>query len=423
MEDLLTKAQCEGREMTDGEESRFETLKRRCDDIDAQLKVDELQMRRNLVTSAVDDINADTLQEHIDRGGDFGSWPGRGSAGDNGPELWKDQKGRIIKALRPQDRLANNMNLQLPSGASAGDLKGSFGRWLRAKVTGDWRGAEVEHQIMAAGGTGDNTAGGYLVPDPMFAQVIDIARANSVVINAGARTIPMDAADLRIARVSADPTPEFKGENDAFTNSGPAFDSVKLVSHTFGIFATFSRELMADGVNAAQLLEETFAKALAAKWDYYLLTGDATSGSITGIINSTGLNTVTSVGSPTWDDFLEALKLVEEDKGVAGAYIFSPGTAYSLRTLKVNSEANHYATRPPDIAALRQFVTTSMADTHAVLGDFTQALVGVRQNIQIEATTEAGDTFKKHQVGIKAVLRGDVALAHSDHFTVLSGIS
>ena len=63
----------------------------------------------------------------------------------------------------------------------------SLQRYLRGMATGEWDGAEHERALAEA----TVGAGGALVPAPLSARVIDLMRARTVVMRAGAVTVPM----------------------------------------------------------------------------------------------------------------------------------------------------------------------------------------------------------------------------------------
>ena len=250
-----------------------------------------------------------------------------------------------------------------------------------------------------------------------------MARANSVCFQAGAKTVPMESSDLRIARVTTDPTVQTKGENDAFTDSGPSFDSILLVAYTIGCYATFSREVIEDAPNCPQLIETVFSRALGKKLDYYLLRGSG-SQELLGILGSSGINT-SSVGTLSWDDIQTAIKLVEIDNQNPTSYVISPTTKMALLTLKQGDGTNSplaYQEPPEDAKLLQRFVTTSMTDTDAVISDMSKMLVGVRQNILVESTDSGDDAFSKHQIGIKATMRVAMALEDPEAFCSLTDI-
>jgi HK97 family phage major capsid protein len=65
----------------------------------------------------------------------------------------------------------------------------SFDKYLRGMATGRWDDADHE-RALAEATTG---AGGALVPSPLSARVIDLARNKTVVFRAGAQTVPWKA--------------------------------------------------------------------------------------------------------------------------------------------------------------------------------------------------------------------------------------
>ena len=65
----------------------------------------------------------------------------------------------------------------------------------------------------------------------------------------------------------------------------------------------------------------------------------------------------------------------------------------------------------------------SAASGGLYLGDFRQVLIGLRSDARVEVSASGDDTFTRHQIGIKIVLRADINFAHADMFCYLSGIS
>jgi hypothetical protein len=89
-------------------------------------------------------------------------------------------------------------------------------------ATARWDGADHE-RALAAATTG---AGWALVPAPLSARVIDLARNRTVVLQAGAQTVPMTGQTLALARLTSEGSPAWKTENAAITAADMAFDRV-----------------------------------------------------------------------------------------------------------------------------------------------------------------------------------------------------
>jgi len=332
---------------------------------------------------------------------------------------WPDKDGNTVRALRPDQHLIDYAPDEY-RGVNPRDF--SIGRAVRAHIVGSWRDAELEERAL---GTGVNTLGGFLTPDALALNIIDLTRAKSVVFQAGARTIEMPAAFLTIARLLTDPGIEAPGENQAFTEGSMTFDAISLSARKIGRWIPISRELVEDSPNAAEAIEAALSDSLVELIDKWCMRGDGTStyGGIVGITAHDSVQQIDVSAAVDWDDLLDAIEDVHDKNAEAGAWITSPGQSIKLAKLKVNSEANHYASPPPEVTALRRLVSTQCVDGQLYLGDFRQVLFGVRKGAQVEISTEAGDAFKKHQVYMKIVLRGDIGFARPDHIVRLINLS
>lgn len=72
-----------------------------------------------------------------------------------------------------------------------------------------------------------DSAGGVIIPRAQSSELIQLLRARAVVRQAGARTSPMPAGELRTARQSASATASYEGENAPMVESEPEFDAVQ----------------------------------------------------------------------------------------------------------------------------------------------------------------------------------------------------
>lgn len=329
------------------------------------------------------------------------------------PSEWRNVfTGQSVRALGPGQRLQDlpEHNPEL-----------SLGRCLRAMAVGSWKHAQAEKRAMSESVTFE---GGLLVPSGLTSRVIDLARAKSVVMNAGATTLLLDTDQTQVARIKTDPVFEMKSENAAFTPSEFVFDGINFVTSTIGTIIYASRELVADAINFEQMIEEQLAKAFAQELDRQLLAGSGT-GELNGLNLLAGLSTDIS-GTVTWDDLLDALQQVREQNGEANGYIAPPSVATILSKQKtgdgVNSAAQYLAA-PPEIAELNRWVSSQAATGEILLGDFRQVLVGLRQDVEVAVSAVAGETFERNQLAFRLVWRGDSNIQQENHLIKLTNIS
>lgn len=326
--------------------------------------------------------------------------------------------GRPIPRLGKEQRFADLVDNPWP------EIKNPLGEIICAQVSGrSARHLPAELRTMS---TAIAAAGGYLCPEEVSANVIDRARARSVLVRAGAQTLPMTTGTAFIARIEGDVTIENKSENAAFTSSDVTLGGISLAAMTFGSYTVMSRELMADALNGPSAIENAIASALATQIDTWGLTGGTGGSDPLGLLYQTGVNTIGSVGSPLWTDFLDAMELILADNFDPKTVIYSPNTWNSLASIYTGdgtNSAKFFQPPPPEVAPLQKLVTSACPDANAFVGDFNEFAIVVRQEIAIEISTEAGDTFQKNQAAIKSTWRGTYAALRPTAFCVLSGIS
>lgn len=331
-----------------------------------------------------------------------------------------------VRALRPEQRMADGIRREGPPL--------SLGRMVRAMITGNWEGADAERRAM-----GENTGsiGGLFVPASLSANVIDIARNKSTVVPAGALTIPMDTSEMTVVKVLTDPTPYWRRESQAITESGQTFAPIKLRAMTLGCLTRVSLELLEDAPRFSTQVEDAMGAAIALELDRVGLFGAGTN-EPRGLNNTDGINTVsmgTNGATPDdYDEFLDAIAAIENSNGAAGAAIYSPRTKRTMAGLKTGLSGDKTPLTPPaDFTALKRLVSNQIPNnltqgsssvcSTAFVGDFSQMGIAIRTGLTLEATRTGGTgTFANMEALIRAYIRADVAVFRPTHFTRITGI-
>lgn len=348
---------------------------------------------------------------------------GRKSAYDDPagePETRSGQVRVITREQRMVDLLGNNP-----------EQRGlSVGKYLRGIVTGNWDGAAPERRAMAEGTL---ASGGYMVPSYLAADVIDAARNAARVMQAGAVTVPMDSATLKIARVATDPTAGWRAENAAITPSDMGFEVVTFTAHTLAAMCKLSVELFEDAQNIDSVVTNALGEALGLELDRAALRGTGLLDTPTGILSAAGVQTIAVDTAISYGAFSQAVQKIAEANGTANGIIYAPRTAGELDRLV---DLQGQPLRPlPSFEALKKFSTKQVPTnlgvgtnkSEAYVADFSQLMIGVRTQFVLEASRVAADAtgsaFKDMQVWIRAYLRADVQLAKPTHFCTLTGLT
>jgi HK97 family phage major capsid protein len=330
-------------------------------------------------------------------------------------------------SLRPEERFAD---WSARNGSSSGsEFRGlTTGAMLRAVAFG----AKTEQERRALS-EGTDSAGGFTVPTILSAQIIDRLRAQSVLIRAGARTVPLTSDTNVIAKLSADPTPAWRAESAAIAISDPTFAAVTLAPKSLAVMIKFSRELLADSVNLEAALLQAVTGAMALELDRAGLFGTAADSQPRGVVNVAGINTIAADGKLTlqaggaYGALVRArTALLTANAGEPSAYIMSPREDGTLTGLRDGNGQPVFAS--PKITAVPMLTTTAVAtnlgagtnESTMVAGNFAHLLIGMRETLRLSVLRER--YAETGELALVAHMRADIAVEHPLAFCSITGI-
>lgn len=407
------------RKMTDAQEREFERLVAERDELD------------EMVTQA---------EERLEDGRRrmFGDDDRRGR--QDAPELtFQTAEGRTIRGVRHGESFAavtHKPRASRPGDGDGEDL--SVGRALLGFLRGDH---DIMERELRAQVVASDPSGGFFVTDSLASMFIDKARSQSVISQAGAITVPLTGGETRILRVVTDPTAAWKAEGAGLNETEIKFGAVVMYPKVLGCIAEISEELVQDGANAADVIQTTLAAAVANQLDRSFWRGvsngsgdsDVPGRTFTGVLDDPDVNTVDMAGAaPTdYDEWIDAMQLVEDANGMANVRIDSPRTAGQLAKLK-ETGTGAYLKAPDAVAALRHLRTTQTPvtlgagndESVSVVGNFATAYVilGMRTQFSIQVSNQAGDAFENLTRKVRIWGRADMAIGRPSHLTLVQAI-
>ncbi len=314
----------------------------------------------------------------------------------------------------------------------------SIGKILKGYIIGNWDGAELEQKAMASSPT---SAGGVNIPVPLAARIIDLARNNAVVMRAGAVTVPMDTATLKLARSTQDITAGWYSEAGAIAASDMAFDSVTFTARKLAALVVVNNELLEDAQGVDAAIESSIAQKLGLELDRVALVGTGTAPEPRGLQNISGINTVTSTGTPAdYAKFLTAYYSIIADNFMPNAAVYSPRTAETLAKLVTGISGDKTPLTPPrEWTDLTRLVSNQVPnnlgggtnESLAFMGQWNQLAVGIRKTLTIEVSREGAydvsgtvySSFQKDQTLVRAIMRVDVQCFQPTAFCLMSGVT
>ena len=273
----------------------------------------------------------------------------------------------------------------------------TLGTFVRAKLRGPK--TEAEKRAIDIAGEGDS------VPTLVSARFIDNLRANLVAEQLGVETVII-GNDTTYARITGDAAGGWTAEAGAvptndLTLDGLTFNPKKLINHQ-----VMSRELGEDSVNIDGIVQTSLSEGFAAQIDLAVLDGSGASNQPTGILNTTGRNTldVTSTG-PIADNLLDARNACLVDNVTPTGYVLPPAQHTVLAKQKESTAGGWLGTSPimDDMLGTQ---TSAMPANTGLVGDFSFCWLGLRTNMQIRVLRE---TYAANdQIAVEGRIRADV---------------
>ncbi|CCF83214.1 phage major capsid protein [Nitrolancea hollandica] len=322
--------------------------------------------------------------------------------------------------LTPEQRMADTVSVPH-------ELRGvTLGDYMSGIVTGNWKSQELRNMAIGSG-----AAGGYLVPAPLSATVIDKARAASRIFQAGAVTVKMESNTLDMAKILQDPAVSFRNEAAAIGVSDMTLGQIQFKAQSAAAIIKFSRELAEDAQGFDAALQMSISGAVASLLDTTALYGSGVAPNPRGIKNVVGINTVSAGangGQVSYGLILDAIQACMEANETPTAMLMAPRTDIGMSRLKDGQGQPLMA--PQAVNDLRKFSTTAVPvnltqgtannASDIFVADFSKLMVGIRTELAVELLRERFSDNGEY--GMLVWIRFDIQTAREKAFTVVSGI-
>jgi HK97 family phage major capsid protein len=289
---------------------------------------------------------------------------------------------------------------------------------------------KVNPSVQNALQIGEDSEGGFLVPDEYENQLVQALQEANVLRNL-CNVINTSHGDRKIPVVASHGSAAWMDEEGAFTESDDAFTQVTLSAYKLGTMLKVSDELLNDSYFGLEAyIAAEFARRIGAAEEEGFLTGNGSS-KPTGLLHTTGGAslgvTAASATAINIDEVLDLYHSLKSSYRKNATFLVNDATIKALRKLKDGQ--GQYLWQPsvqagtPDTILNRPVVTSQYMPTAAagektiLFGDFKYYWIADRQ----------GRTFKRlnelyaanGQVGFLASQRLDAKLILSEAIKVL----
>ena len=366
----------------------------------------------------------------------------------------RQEFARLDNRVKELEAFVTPRKVSLP-GCDEETQKFSFFKAAHAIRYNDWSDAGFEKEVFeqtrkrikAMGGLGAGSAGAYIVPTEYVNQIVELLRAESVVIKSGA-TIMSDlvGSPVQIPTQTGGATGYWVGENVAITESDLTLGQINLTPKKVGALVKLSNTLIKlANPSAEALVRSDIATTIALQIDIKALRGTGASYEPSGVNIATNLNTVAigvSGGDLTFDHLIDMEYELAVDNALRGklGYIFHPAVRRKLLKLKVaqysGDTGGQYIIAPITESVFRNWLgypytmTTQIpinlskgggsSLTEVYFGNWADLLIGQWGGMEMMASQEASTAFEADQTWVRVLQEVDVAVRHGQSFCLIN---
>ena len=252
-------------------------------------------------------------------------------------------------------------------------------------------------------------------------EFIDVLRNASSVMQAGARMLGGLSGDVKIPKkTTAASAGWIATEGGASAESEMVVGQVSMTPKTLGAHTDVTRQLLIQSsMDVEAMMRDDLAQAIATAIDLAGLEGSGSSGQPTGILNTSGVNTVTAfaAANPTFAEVVTLETAVAEDNALTGnlAYILPASMYGALKTTEKASGTAQFVVEPGgSINGYRGIVSNQCTAGNLYFGNFADLLVGMFGGLDIVVDPYTNST--SGTVRVVALQSVDVAVRHAVSF-------
>jgi len=222
----------------------------------------------------------------------------------------------------------------------ANDEPLSISKFIAGIASGNWRNAAVEKRLFTdmekAYGTSSESAGGALLPEQMWGQLVPAIHEESVVRKLGVLNVPLsENVAMNIGAISSGVEFTWGVEADTMSeDTSLKTAKIVLAPKKCTCLLRISNELLrSPGPAADMILRQELAAGLGEELDRVVLQGRGGT-EVTGLYSQTQINSTDLSGEVDSDDALAAALEVEQAKSAITGWVSSPAVRHRLRKLK-----------------------------------------------------------------------------------------
>lgn len=335
---------------------------------------------------------------------------------------------KSLASLESRISIVDAINAQIENRALTGALA-EYAKEHELRTGQKAKGVAVPMSLFNEQRAQTTTTAAGIVPDDFRAdQFVGLLRNALVVRSLGARVLPNLRGDVVIPRQKTSSTAYWIAEGEALTESGLTFDNIRLEPKHVGAITELSRQLLQQSNPAIeQLVRDDFIAVVSAAVDKALIDGDGVKQPL-GLLNMTG-TTEASLATLDWASVMGVIEELQLLNINPNAWLTSPGIATKLRTVLKEAGLPGYLMENGQLAGVPVAVTQHLANTtgetpagRAILGDFSQMIIGTWGGVDILANPYASGVYERGGVQVRILTTLGMVARRPEAFAIIDDI-
>lgn len=303
-------------------------------------------------------------------------------------------------------------------GMSEGETKRySFMKLVRALATNDWskagferecsqafedktgrsaKGAFIPHDVLMRDlVTNIGPSGGYVVAENLqTGSFIDMLRNSASVMKLGARTLTGLVGDADIPKQTGGATAYWVNEGGDLTESAQTLGQIRMTPKTVGCYTDVTRRMMLQSsIDVEGFIRMDFAAQMALAIDLAAISGTGASGQPRGILNTSGIGSVTlnAANTPDWGDIVDLETAIATDNALMGnlAYMTNATIAGNMKQTDKASGAAQFILANGMTNGYPVEVSNQVPAKYILFGNWGDMIIGMWSglDVTVDSTT------------------------------------
>ena len=402
MKALTDKATAEKRDLTDEESAEFDGYKKEFDSLERTLNANDVTQRvQGVIANLEKPVNS----------------PIRAELGLTEKELKRYSLSRALLSTMPGSGIDAGYERELSQ-----EVEKQYGRSAN--------GIYIPHDILTAKrdmNVATPTAGGNLVAtNYMPGSFIELLRARALMMQLGVQTLDGLVGNVAISKQTGASTAYWVAEGGDTTQSDVTIGMINMSPKTItGKTATTRQLLMQSNPSVDALLMNDLSKVLGLGIDKAIISGTGASNQPRGILNTSGIGSVSCATAAGGFNFANAVKFetaletANYDASTC-SYVMTPSIKGTAKSTQKATGASAMVFENNEVNGYSAYSTMQMNANTVLFGDFSEVILGLWGGLDLMLDPYA----KADSAGlvVRAFQSVDIAIRHAAAFAASTDV-